>query len=151
MYELFTLHDAHPSNLEAINCLSHSEGFGVVEKGDTVRVALNEDGEVVGFMRLVFDDSGVCHINPVVVYSTWRRFGVGRALMNDALKRYGEVRLVSRGSSLHFYEALGYESCEWDEIKSEVAAECDECEMREECNPSPMKAILAYPEYGTAG
>ena len=44
-----------------------------------VRVAVNEDDEVVGFVRVVTSKEGVAFVNPVVTYRTWQGFGVGRA------------------------------------------------------------------------
>lgn len=138
MGALFTIRNVKPADLVLANMLSAAEGMGPVQEGDCIRVAVNEGDEVVGFARFVFDEAGTCHVNPVVVYPTWRRYGVGRALMNDALARYGEVRLVSRGNSKAFYEALGFVPCAWSDIYAPVARECDECELREECNPQPM-------------
>lgn len=138
---LFTLRDMVESDLDAVNALSYSEGFGVVGSEDCVRVAVNEFDQMVGFIRFVSSEEGVRHVNPVIVYEGWRRYGVGRALINDALMRFGEIRLVSRGGSIPFYEALGFESCDWDCIHPPVAAECDGCELREECNPNPMQFV----------
>ncbi len=58
----------------------------------------------------------VAHVNPVVVNRDWRGYGVGRALMDDALARYGELRFVARGGAVAFYRALGYEEISWDDV-----------------------------------
>lgn len=125
-------------DLPAINAFALAEGMGDIERAHNVHVAINADGEIVGFIRLVFDGEGICHVNPVVVYPTWRGFGVGRILIDYALATYGEVRLVSRGSSLAFYQALGFEPIAWDLVFDPIAAECDACELRDECKPVPM-------------
>lgn len=138
MEELVTIRDAERDDCPILTAYSELEGMGPIEAGDTVRVAVNGDGDIVGFIRLVLDADGVCHVNPVVVYSTWRGYGVGRLLIEDALEKYGELRLVSRGSSRAFYEALGFEPVGWETIHPPIAAECDECEMYEECAPLPM-------------
>ncbi|WP_139653677.1 GNAT family N-acetyltransferase [Raoultibacter phocaeensis] len=139
MSELFTIRHAEPGDCATLTAYSSLEGMGPIEPGDTVRVAVSDDGDIVGFIRLVFDSAGVCHINPVVVYSTWRGFGVGRALVEGALGEFGELRLVSRGTSRAFYEALGFEAIPWDDIHPPIVEECDECELFDECSPLPMR------------
>ena len=136
---LFSIRDAAESDLPAINAMSAAEGMGAAEATDVVFVAVNADGEAVGFIRLAHDEEQGWHINPVVVYPTWRRHGVGKALVAYALDRFGELRLVSRGTSRAFYEALGFEAVPWEMVSPPIAAECDGCEAFGECSPVPMR------------
>lgn len=138
MEQLVTIRAAKDGDLTTIVAFAALEGMGEAETPENIFVAENGDGEVVGFIRLVFDGQGVCHVNPVVVYPTWRGLGVGRLLVDFAFEKYGELRLVSRGSSLGFYEKLGFEPIEWEKIHPPIAAECDECELFEECGPRPL-------------
>lgn len=115
-----------------------AEGMDAIPSAEHVHLACNEAGETVGFIRLAFDEEGVCHVNPVVVYPTWRGHGVGEKLMNMAHERYGEVRLVSRGTSRAFYEALGYSPIAWKLIHKPIVDECSACPLAAECNPQPM-------------
>ena len=114
MESLFTLRPAREDDLPTINAFAAVEGMADLPSIDRVTVAESEAGDVVGFVRIAAEEEGVGHVNPIVVYSTWRGYGVGRALMDDALARYGELRLVSRGSSLGFYRALGFHEVPWD-------------------------------------
>ncbi|MCL2826294.1 MAG: GNAT family N-acetyltransferase [Eggerthellaceae bacterium] len=139
--ELFTIRAAGEGDLPAINMMADAEGMGNVEPTDTVFVAVNNEDQVVAFIRLVFDNERGCHVNPVVVFPTWRRYGVGKALTEYALDRFGELRLVSRGQSLAFYQAQGFEEVPWDMICASVASECEGCEMREECHPTPLRKV----------
>ena len=139
MDELITIRPAEADDRATIEAYAALEGMGPIESVENIRVAVNGDGDIVGFIRLVLDAQGVCHVNPVVVYSTWRGYGVGRALVEDALEEYGELRLVSRGSSLAFYRALGFEPVEWGSIHPPIAAECDGCELYDECGPVPVR------------
>lgn len=136
---LFSIRSAEECDLASINAFAHAEGMDSIDTVESVFSAVNTDDELVGFIRIAFDDASIAHVNPVVVYHTWRGFGVGRALTKYALERFGELRLVSRGNSKPFYEALGFTSCAWEDIYPPIAQECDGCEMREECNPTPMK------------
>ena len=136
--ELFTMRPAREDDLELINLYAYNEGMPDIPGVEGVTVAANADDQVVGFIRIKHGADGVAHINPVVVYAAWRRYGVGRALVEDALAREGELRLVSRGGSLAFYRALGFEDVLWDAIDPEIASECDGCELIDECRPQPV-------------
>lgn len=144
--ELFSLRPAREDDRELINAYAYGEGMPDIPSIENVTVAVNADDIPVGFIRIVFDDAGVAHINPVVTYGPWRGYGVGRALVDEVLKRHGELRLVSRGSSLGFYRALGFADISWEAIKPEVAAECDGCELRGECCPQPVGKALGTSE-----
>ena len=104
--ELFTMRPAREDDLELINIYAYNEGMPDIPGVEGVTVAANADDQVVGFIRIKHGADGIAHVNPVVVYAAWRRYGVGRALVEDALAREGELRLVSRGGSLAFYRAL---------------------------------------------
>lgn len=138
MGDLFHIRDARPDDWATLNAYAYAEGMDNLPSLERVRVAVNDADEVVGFIRITIGGNGVAHINPVVTYASWRGYGVGRALAEEALAHYGELRLVSRGSSRAFYDAMGYRCIAWDDIEPEVAGECDGCEMRDECGPTPM-------------
>ena len=136
--ELFTIRDARPDDKAVLDGYANLEGMDAIPSIEGVRVAVNDDDEVVGFLRVAVDDSGMAFVNPVITHETWRGFGMGRALMEEALEHYGELRLVSRGGSLPFYEALGYERISWDDIEMTMVDDCDHCDIREECGPVPV-------------
>ncbi|MBX9034973.1 GNAT family N-acetyltransferase [Gordonibacter massiliensis (ex Traore et al. 2017)] len=141
--ELFTIRDARADDKPVLDAYANAEGMDAIPDIEGVRVAVNGDDEVVGFIRIALDEEdGTAFVNPVITHETWRGYGVGRALMDEALARHGELRLVSRGGSLPFYEALGYERIGWDLIKMELVDDCDHCELRDECGPVPMRKRL---------
>ena len=138
--ELFRIRDAREDDQTALDVLCAAEGMDAIPSTERVRVAVDDEDEVVGFIRIAVDeDEGTAFVNPVITHDTWRGYGVGRALMDEALAVFGELRLVSRGQSLAFYEALGYERISWDYIKMALVDDCDNCEMRDECGPVPMR------------
>lgn len=141
--ELFTMRAAREEDMALINWYAYNEGMPDIPGTEGVTVAVNADDQVVGFIRIKRGDNGVAHVNPVVVYGPWRRYGVGRTLVEDALAREGELRLVSRGGSLAFYRALGFEDVPWDDIDYEIAGECNACELIEECRPQPVAKRVA--------
>ena len=140
MTELFTIRDARQSDMPLIDAYAHESGMDSIPGPDRVRVAVNDDDAVVGFCRLQDDVNGIAYVNPVVTYSAWRGYGVGRALMEDARAIAGELRLIARGTSVDFYRKLGFVDMGWDEVDLEAASEdCDNCPYREACGPVPMK------------
>lgn len=140
MSDLFTLRDARESDAELINYYANSEGMDVMPNMEHIRVAVNEDDQVVGFCRIQESKDGLAYINPIVVSELWRGYGVGRALIEDAHQREGLLCLVSRGPVTAFYRKMGFVEMAWDEVDLEAASEdCDNCPMRKECDPVPMK------------
>lgn len=123
-----------------IDAYANAEGMDVIPGPDRVRVAVNDDDEVVGFCRLQDDVNGIAYVNPIVTYSAWRGYGVGRALIEDARAMAGELRLISRGTSEGFYRKLGFVEMPWSEVDLEAASEdCENCPYRDACGPVPMK------------
>ena len=143
MSDLFTLRPAREEDLQAINAYADWEGMDNMPGIENVTVAESASGDVVGFLRIAMGGNGVAHINPVITVKTWRGYNVGRELVEDALDRYGELRLVSRGGSVGFYRALGFTEIPWEAVDMSVCDDCDGCEMREECGPVPMGKALA--------
>ena len=137
-YVPFTLRDAREPDLAYLNAYAAVEGMDDLPSAENVRVAVNGDDVPVGFLRLQQGSNDVAHVSPVVSCATWRGWGVGRALVEEALASCGELRLVARGASVPFYRALGFEELPWDAIAPEIAVDCDGCEMRGECCPLPM-------------
>ncbi len=146
---LFTLREAREDDRAYLDGFTRAEGMDVLPTLDQVTVAVNAADEPVGFIRIVLDSQGVAHVNPVVVHSSWQRRGVGRALVNQAQRAYGEIRLVSRGSSRAFYDALGFECCDWSLIEEGVSEDCAHCGDIDECKPQPMRR-LKIPKGGEA-
>lgn len=143
MSDLFTIRDARESDMALIDSYANAEGMDVIPGPDRVRVAVNADDEVVAFCRLQDDVNGIAYVNPIVTYSAWRGYGVGRALIEDAREIAGELRLISRGTSEGFYRKLGFVEMPWDEVDLEAASEdCDNCPYRATCGPVPMKLLL---------
>lgn len=139
MSELFTLRAAREDDKQLLDSYTFAEGMDAIPSVDGVTVAVNADDVPVAFIRIVADSEGVAHIYPIVTYAPWRGYGIGRALVDDAMARFGELRLVSRGSSRGFYETLGFEACDWSLIEKGVSEDCPHCSWRDECGPVPMR------------
>ena len=123
-----------------IDLYAQAEGMDRIPGVERVRVAVNEEDEVVGFCRLQDDANGIAYVNPIVTYGAWRGYGVGRALIEDARQIAGELRLISRGTSEGFYRKLGFIEMPWSETDQSAASEdCDACPYRAECGPVPMR------------
>ena len=129
---------AEPADYPAIVRMGEAADMGTLEGFEDTLVATNREGRVAAFCRLRRYD-GVAHVNPIVVDETLRGHGVGAALMQEARKRYGELRFVARGYAIGFYKFIGCTTAEWDEIAPEVAHDCDDCNEFADCHPLPMK------------
>lgn len=140
---LFSLRPARAQDLPLLNAYAATEGMDALGDVSGVTVAVNDEDVPVGFVRIQRGSNGAAHVNPVVSCSTWRGVGVGRALMEDALAREGELRFVARGPIVPFYRSLGCADLPWDAIASEIAADCDGCPMLGECCPQPMGIVRA--------
>lgn len=137
----FSLRPACDDDRPYLDAFCLSEGMATLDALDDVTVAVDVDDDPVGFIQILIGDNGVAHVYPVVVNPLWRGSGVGSALMDDALSRHGELRLVSRGSSVGFYEHLGFEECDWSLIDDECTEGCADCADKEACAPRPMRLV----------
>lgn len=136
---LFTLRKATAADKPYLDSYCFAEGMDHLDDVDGVSVAVNDEDEPVGFIQIAFSADGVAHVYPIVVCGPWRGYGVGAALIESAYEVYGELRLVSRGSSTGFYERIGFEHCSWDIIDHDLTEGCIDCPMKEQCSPSPMR------------
>ena len=139
MDELFTLRPARPGDKPWLDSYCAAEGMANLDGICGVTVAANASDEPVGFIQIARGRNGVAHVYPIVVHPSWRGYDVGSALIEDAHAKHGELRLVSRGSSVGFYERLGFEECAWDMVDDEQTEGCADCSMKDECKPLPMR------------
>jgi len=75
--------------------------------GVTSVVAI-DDGKLIGFAQLFSDGELQSYLANLVVAVPQRRMGVGKSLINEALRRAGGERidLLSEDESVDFYKAL---------------------------------------------
>jgi GNAT superfamily N-acetyltransferase len=94
----------------------HPEVFGVAAEAiaeGRVRVAVDAEGELLGFATVVERSDGACELEGLVVEPEAMRGGVGRALVADACARAvraGQARMtvVAAARTVPFYERLGF-------------------------------------------
>lgn len=138
MTELFTLRAAEAKDKPWLDSYCYAEGMANLDDLKGVTVAVNASDEPVGFIQIAIGNNGVAHVYPIVVHLSWRGYDVGRALIENAHAKFGELRLVSRGSSVGFYEKLGFVLCDWEMIDNEQTEGCADCSTKAECKPLPM-------------
>lgn len=136
----FSLRPFLESDTVALQALGEAEDMGTLRVFEHTEVAIDKNAAVVAFLRISIHDN-THYVNPVVVTPLWRGKGIGRALMDSARKRYGELRFVARSTSIPFYTTLGCTSIPWNMIASEIAADCTDCPLAEKCNPQPMQYL----------
>lgn len=138
---MLKLRPAREDDLATLNVYCYNEGMDNLPGVENVTVAVDSDDDPIGFVRVIIGNNDIAHVNPIVVNPYWRGYGVGHILMDDALGRYGELRLVSRGSSLGFYQRIGCTEIGWEDIDMTVTDDCVGCEMHKECCPQPVRLI----------
>ena len=137
--KMIRLRPAREDDLPVLNAYCYNEGMDNLPGAEGVTVAADGDDDPVGFVRVVMGGNGFAHVNPIVVNPYWQGYGIGHILMDDALAQHGELRLVSRGSSLDFYRRIGGVEIGWDDVDLSVTDDCEGCELREECHPQPIR------------
>ena len=137
----FTLRAAQDSDRPFLYAFCYSEGMANLDSLENVTVAVDVDDDPIGFIQIAYGASGVAHVYPIVVNPNWRGLHVGSALIDEMHSRHGELRLVSRGSSVGFYEKLGFQECDWSLIDDDCTEGCADCSTKAECAPLPMRLI----------
>jgi ribosomal protein S18 acetylase RimI-like enzyme len=74
--------------------------------GSTSLVAV-DDGAVVALIQLQSDGEIQAHLSALVVAEQWRRRGLARRLIREALRRAGGLRIDVNTRSGHVYLGLG--------------------------------------------
>jgi GNAT superfamily N-acetyltransferase len=78
-----------------------------------VRVAVADDGRLIGFSVVIPADHGVHELDGLFVEPDYLRGGVGRALVQDAAERAArdgaELLEVTAGPAQGFYEKVGFQ------------------------------------------
>ena len=82
-------------------------------QGSLYLLCVYEENELVGLLRAVGDGVSILYIQDILVLSSYRRQGIGSALMAHTLKKYASVRqkVLSTDDTpavRAFYKALGF-------------------------------------------
>ena len=77
--------------------------------GCTTLLAVNR-AVVVGLVQLQSDGEIQTHLSALLVAAPWRRSGLGRGLLHEALKRAGGIHVDVLTRNPGFYESLGGEA-----------------------------------------
>lgn len=98
------------------NLETHPDALGVPREriaSRGVRVAVGEQGALLGFSGV--EDAGgcVCQLEDLFVEPAWMRRGIGRALVEDVATRHAEagftsVAVVAAPRTFAFYESVGF-------------------------------------------
>lgn len=130
----FTLRPAEAHDAVGVATLMRLGGMSLAPDWQNAVVAVDADDAVVGYLRVQQTAKGP-HVAPVAVDPGWQGSGLGRALMEDAVKRHGYLKLVSRGEVAGFYRSLGCHEIPFSEISGDLEEDCEHCPDRELCQP----------------
>jgi predicted N-acetyltransferase YhbS len=110
-------------------------------------VAANNSDQPVGFIRVltvkdaINPQASAPYVYPVAVFKDWRGHGVGKALVEQALREHGELRLVACRASRDFYPKCGFAPTGWESIAGLIAQDCELCPDLKTCDPQPFALI----------
>ncbi|MBO1755750.1 GNAT family N-acetyltransferase [Allobranchiibius sp. CTAmp26] len=81
--------------------------------GSTTVVVARRAAVLVGLARVISDGATICYLQDVLVHPEAQRAGIGRRLVEAALRPYGSVRQKvlltdDEPGQRAFYESLGY-------------------------------------------
>lgn len=76
-------------------------------------LAAYEDGQLLGLVRVVGDGHTIIFIQDILVFPEHQRKGVGSALLQAVLDRYGHVRQIELATdnspkTIAFYNSMGF-------------------------------------------
>lgn len=80
--------------------------------GSQYVVQARDDGKLIGLVRCISDGKTIAYVQDLLVLKSYRRCGIGTALMRMVMDKYRHVRqlvlLTDDTAELHeFYESLG--------------------------------------------
>lgn len=130
----FSLRDARAEDENSVRTLMQTGNMGLANDWQDAIVAVNAAGYVIGYIRIEATDKGP-HVAPVAVFPAWQGRGVGRALIEAAIERHGDLKLVSRGEAAGFYRALGAREISFEDVAPCLGEDCNHCPDREACQP----------------
>lgn len=134
------IRDCRPEDMELVRYLFAQEGMGDLTDPAGIRVAATPDNTIYGACRLEQASDGSWNVRPICVFDAVQGKGVGRSLLNDALKMHADIRLVSRGDAEGFYLSCGFERGTWDDVAPEFVNECNACPDKALCAPNVYKS-----------
>lgn len=100
----------------AVGWPAYTHDAGVLQRGvaaSSFIATVRADGMLVGLLRAVSDGATIAYLQDVLVRPSHQRRGIGRALVDAFLDRYGHVRqrvllTDDEPDQRAFYEALGF-------------------------------------------
>ncbi len=143
MEPLITTRKVWASDLPYLKLLFAEDAMPLPPKKDLMRgiVAVNASGEPVGFIRIALvrdkrnPEGRGNYVYPIIVFRNWQGYGVGRILIKEAYRQYGELRLVACRASRDFYPKCGFEPLPWEEVAERIASDCESCPDLNTCEP----------------
>lgn len=133
--ELKRVRTVEPQEVESVRLFLCANGWAhrvgdtqafekLIQASQRTAVAIGEEGEVVGFARAITDGISNGYLSMVVVSSTHRRQGIGKALVEYIVGGNPEITWVLRAGregALEFFNSLGFRVSTIAMEKSRVA------------------------------
>jgi ribosomal protein S18 acetylase RimI-like enzyme len=104
-----------------INYLKDTSKLLKAYEASLLNIAAWQGNQLVGIIRIVGDGVSIIYIQDIIVKSSYKRQGIGSALLQMVLDKYKDVRqkvLLTDDSeeTRGFYESNGFSSCDKGDI-----------------------------------
>jgi amino-acid N-acetyltransferase len=109
-------------------------------------VVAEDDGAVVGCCALEIIWSDLAEIKSLAVGPAHKGKGLGRALVEAALERAGQLgvpRVFALTLEPRFFERVGFDVLDKDELPMKVWSDCARCPKQQECDEIAVAKSLA--------
>ena len=126
----------HPSDLEGVaRVLSENSMPGSVS-GENCYVAVDRSN-LFGIIRFEYGGEKL-YLRPIAVSVEHQNKGVGKLLIETALRLEQELYVISRGEAVSFYQKHGFTTVSWKEVYPPFQKECLQCPDFQRCAPVPL-------------
>lgn len=85
------------------------------------------------------------YLRPIAVSVEHQKKGVGKLLIETALRLEEELYVISRGEAVSFYQEHGFTTISWKEIYPSFQEECLQCPEFQKCAPVPL--VCSSPDH----
>jgi len=135
--EVIQLRWGTPNDRSAIIALLKHEEMGEGIDPTECLIVEAKNG-FLGFARVeVVEGEG--YLRPIIVSPQGQGKGIGRILMSGLQQKWCKLLLVARGDAIGFYQKIGFETIDWQEIAEIIQKECLDCPKQGTCRPVPMR------------
>lgn len=109
-----------------------------------------DGSNLLGIIRFEYGGEKL-YLRPIAVSVEHQNKGVGKLLIETALRLEEELYVISRGEAVSFYQKQGFTTISWKEVYPPFQEECRQCIDFQECAPVPLVSYSLEDERAITG